>query len=102
RAPTEWIAGGQAQGSSKGGDRPPDFPLNGPAGKPVSSLELLNRGPLVASFYRGVWCPSCNMELQALEAALPEIAARGASLVAISPQTAATSRKSQRDNQLAF
>jgi peroxiredoxin len=42
------------------------------------------------------------MELQALQAALPEIAARGASLVAISPQTAANSRKSQRDNNLGF
>jgi thiol-disulfide isomerase/thioredoxin len=56
----------------------------------------------VLSFYRGVWCPYCKMELQALEAALPEIAARGASLVAISPQTAPNSRKSQRDNKLSF
>ena len=71
-------------------------------GKPVSSRELLAKGPLVVSFYRGVWCPYCNMELQALQAALPEIAARGASLVAISPQTAANSRKSQRDNKLGF
>ena len=67
----------------------PEFTLLDPDGKPVSSRELLARGPLVISFYRGVWCPYCNLELQALQAALPEIAARGASLVAISPQTAA-------------
>jgi peroxiredoxin len=54
------------------------------------------------SFYRGVWCPYSNLELQALQAALPEINARGASLVAISPQTQANSRKSQRDNKLDF
>lgn len=58
------------------------------------------RGPLVVSFYRGVWCPYCNLELQALEAVLPEIAARGASLAVISPQTQNNSCKSQRDNKL--
>ncbi len=56
----------------------------------------------MVSFYRGVWCPYCNLELQALQDTLPEIAARGASLVAISPQTAPNSRKSQRDNKLSF
>ena len=54
------------------------------------------------SFYRGVWCPYCNLELQALQEALPGITARGASLLAISPQTAPNSRKSQRENKLDF
>jgi peroxiredoxin len=70
--------------------------LNDPDGKEVSSRDLLARGPLVVSFYRGVWCQFCNLELQALHTA------RGASLVAISRQTAANSRKSQRDNKLTF
>ncbi|MEI9925014.1 MAG: peroxiredoxin-like family protein [Bradyrhizobium sp.] len=48
--------------------------------------ELLAKGPLVISFYRGVWCPYCNLELQALQEALPDITVRKASLVAISPQ----------------
>ena len=77
-------------------------PTPDPDGNPVSSRELLAKGPLVISFYRGVWCPYCSLELQALQAALPEIAARGANLVAISPQTAPNSRKSQRDNKLEF
>jgi peroxiredoxin len=68
----------------------------------VSSRDLLAKGPLVVSFYRGVWCPYCNLELQALQSVLPEIVGRGASLVAISPQTAPNSRKSQRDNKLEF
>src|SRR6185437_8928077 len=79
-----------------------EFTLLDSDGKPVASRELLRKGPLVISFYRGVWCPYCNLELQALQAALPDITARGASLVAISPQTAANSRKSQRDNKLGF
>jgi peroxiredoxin len=102
RGTAELIASGQAQRAKKAGDVAPEFILNGPNGKPVSSRELLTRGPLVISFYRGVCCPYCNLELQALQAALPDIAARGGSLVAISPQTAPNSRKSQRENKLDF
>jgi peroxiredoxin len=102
RATDELIASAQAQRARKAGDLAPEFTLNDSDGKPVSSRDLLAKGPLVVSFYRGVWCPYCNLELQALQATLPEIAARGASLVAISPQTAANSRKSQRDNKLSF
>jgi len=102
RATAELIESGQAQRARKAGDAAPEFTLLDPEGKQVSSRELLARGPLVVSFYRGVWCPYCNLELQALQEALGDIAARGASLVAISPQTAANSRKSQRDNKLSF
>jgi peroxiredoxin len=102
RATAELIASGQAQRAKKAGDTAPDFTLLDADGKPVAARELLAKGPLVVSFYRGVWCPYCNLELQALQAALPEITARGASLVAISPQTGANSRKSQRDNKLGF
>jgi peroxiredoxin len=102
RATDELIASAQAQRAKKAGDTAPEFILNDPDGKPVSSRGLLAKGPLVVSFYRGVWCPYCNLDLQALQSALPEITARGASLVAISPQTAPNSRKSQRDNKLSF
>ena len=102
RATDELIASAQARHAKKAGDTAPEFILTDPDGKPVSSRELLAKGPLVISFYRGVWCPYCNLELQALQGALPEITARGASLVAISPQTAPNSRKSQRDNKLGF
>ena len=102
RATAELIESGQAQRAKKAGDAAPEFTLLDPDGKQVSSRELLAKGPLVVSFYRGVWCPYCNLELQALQAALPEIVSRGASLVAISPQTAPNSRKSQRDNKLDF
>jgi peroxiredoxin len=102
RATAELIAGGQAQRALKAGDRMPEFTLRDSDGQTLSSRELLAGGPLVISFYRGVWCPYCNLELQALQSERAEIAARGASLVAISPQTAANSRKSQRDNKLSF
>ncbi|MCQ8239741.1 peroxiredoxin-like family protein [Rhizosaccharibacter radicis] len=102
RATAQLIASGAASRALKAGDRMPSFTLPDHEGRPVSSSELLARGPLMVSFYRGVWCPYCNMELQALQAALPEFEALGASLVAISPQTAANSRKSVRENKLDF
>jgi peroxiredoxin len=102
RATAELIASGQAQRALKAGDIAPTFTLNDPNGNPVSSTELLKQGPLVISFYRGVWCPYCNLELQALEQALPSFKAEGANLLAISPQNAVNSRKSVRTNQLSF
>jgi peroxiredoxin len=102
KATDALIASGQAKRALKAGDKAPEFTLQDPDGNPVSSVELLAKGPLVLSFYRGVWCPYCNMELQALEAALPAIRDLGASLVAISPQIKANSRKSVRQNELSF
>lgn len=102
RATAELIASGAAERALKAGDRLPEFMLDDPDGNKVSSKDLLARGPLVISFYRGVWCPYCNMELQALQQALPEFQALGASLVAISPQNPVNSRKSVRQNSLDF
>jgi peroxiredoxin len=102
RVTDELIASGQAKRALKAGDRAPEFTLPDPDGKPVASRDLLAKGPLVVTFYRGAWCPYCNFDLQALEQARLEIEARGASLIAVSPQTAANSRKSQRSNKLGF
>lgn len=102
RATAELIASGAATRALKAGDKAPAFTLNDPDGQAVSSADLLAKGPLVVSFYRGVWCPYCNMELQALQASLADFRALGASLVAISPQTAVNSRKSVRQNALDF
>jgi peroxiredoxin len=102
RATAELIASGAADHALKAGDRAPSFALKDPQGTLVRSAELLRDGPLIVSFYRGVWCPYCNMELQALEALRPEFERLGARLVAISPQTPANSRKSLRQNGLSF
>lgn len=102
RATAELIASGAASKALKVGDKAPLFTLKDPDGKPVSSADLLAKGPLVLTFYRGVWCPYCNMELQALQAFLPTLQEAGANLVAISPQIAANSRKSVRTNGLEF
>lgn len=102
RAIAELVGSGAAERALKAGDRAPSFALADADGHTVASAALLASGPLVVSFYRGVWCPYCNMELQALQAALPQIEALGANLVAISPQQPANSRKSRLQNGLTF
>jgi peroxiredoxin len=102
RATAELIASGVAGRALKTGDKAPAFTLKDADGVEISSAALLAQGPLVVTFYRGVWCPYCNMDLHAIQAALPELEARGAKLVAISPQTAPNSRRSQRENNLGF
>src|ERR1700740_593639 len=102
RATAELIESGAARRAKKAGDVAPSFSLKDPDGNVISSADLLKRGPVVLSFYRGVWCPYCNMELQALEATKPGFDKYGASLVAISPQTAPNSRRSVRQNNLSF
>lgn len=98
----EVVNSGLARRALKAGDIAPAFALPDQAGRMVSSQSLLHRGPLVITFYRGVWCSYCNLELQSLQEAMADIRARRACLVAISPQTPNYSRKSQRDNDLAF
>ena len=102
RSVDELIASGAQDRALKAGDVAPEFTLPDADGNLVSSSDLLARGPLVLTFYRGAWCPYCNFDLSALEEARSEIEARGASLVAISEQTAPNSRKSQRQNGLGF
>jgi peroxiredoxin len=84
------------------GDIVPDFTLPNDTGDPVSLYDMLNKGPVVVNFYRGGWCPFCNLELQALQARLPEIRALGATLVGISPETPDNSLTAIEKHQLEF
>lgn len=102
RATAELIASGAAKLALKVGDQAPSFRLPDADGHFIDSTDLLSKGPLVVTFYRGVWCPYCNMDLQEIQAALPQLQRDGIHLVAISPQTAANSRRSARDNKLSF
>lgn len=71
----------------KVGEKAPDFSLKSPAGKTVNLYALLKKGPVVLTFYRGAWCPYCNLQLRELKAAIPQFRQHGATLVAITPQT---------------
>jgi len=84
----ELKAQGLAAHSPSVGAKAPEFSLLDHNGKAVSSAELLLRGRLVLCFFRGRWDPFCCGQMEAMNRILPEIEAAGASLVAISPQTA--------------
>ena len=84
------------------GETLPAIRLPNATGQTVDIQELLKAGPVVISFYRGGWCPYCNLELKALQAKLPEIKALGAQLVAISPETPDTSLSTAEKNELNF
>jgi peroxiredoxin len=71
----------------KVGDRAPSFALPDVNGNPVSSAELLAKGPLIVTFLRGRWCPFCCATVETWQAMLPQVKLKGATLVAISPMT---------------
>jgi len=71
----------------KVGAKAPDFSLMNPNGKTVKLSSMLKKGPVILTFYRGAWCPYCNLQLHQLKEALPQFKKHGASLVAITPQT---------------
>jgi peroxiredoxin len=84
------------------GDRVADFTLPDPGGRSVSLTSILEAGPVALTFYRGGWCPYCNIQLRAYQAILPELTALGARLVAISPQRAEGSLATSEANGLTF
>jgi peroxiredoxin len=88
--------------SLKTGDIAPDFNLPNASRRLVSLAELLRRGPAVVTFYRGGWCPYCNLQLRAYQHILGEITALGARLVAISPQLPDGSLSTAEMNGLGF
>jgi peroxiredoxin len=69
------------------GDSVPDFELPNQHGEPRRLRDYLAESPLVLNIYRGGWCPYCNMEMKALHDVQPEIEARGARLIGMSPET---------------
>jgi peroxiredoxin len=101
-ADMELAISGIAQRALKAGERAPDFGLPDVHGRFVGLYELLQSGPVVVSFYRGGWCPYCNLELRALQKVLPEIHGLGAELVAISPQTPDESLSTTEKDELTF
>ncbi len=83
-------------------DQIPEILLPNAAGRKISVQKLLLDKKVVLSFYRGGWCPYCNLELHALQKALPEFEKHGATLVAISPETPDHSLTTSEKNNLGF
>jgi peroxiredoxin len=86
----------------KTGDKAPPFTLKNATGDEVSLASLLEKGPVVLLWYRGGWCPYCNIQLNAFQQALPDITAAGAQLVALTPELPDKSLNTKEKNDLDF
>lgn len=102
QATEDLVKSGITEQALKAGDKIPDFQLPNAVGQVVEIQELLKSGPVVIAFYRGQWCPYCNLELRTLQKYLPEIEELGAKLIAISPQTPDNSLSTTEKNELTF
>jgi peroxiredoxin len=93
---------GLGQNAKQVGDRAPAIVLPDALGKSFDVAPLLAKGPVIVTFYRGGWCPYCNLELKAYQDVLPRIGAAGASLVAISPEKPDDTLSTTEKNALTF
>ena len=92
----------QAARALKAGDQFPTVALTDQLGRAVDVAALAADGPLIVRFYRGGWCPYCNLELRAYQKVLPEITRLGARLIAITPETPDNALSTAEKNDLAF
>lgn len=96
------MASAVAENACATGDTAPAFTLPNVRGGSLDLQDALSEGPVVLSFYRGSWCPFCNLELNALQNHLPQMRAAGARLVAVSPEKPDSSLSHAEKLQLDF
>lgn len=92
----------QVESALKAGDRFPALALRDQLGRSVDLAALAAAGPLVVTFYRGGWCPYCNLELRAYQKLLADITRLGARLIAVTPETPDNALTTAEKNDLAF
>lgn len=95
-------ASGLGQGAFVTGDQFPDFTLPDQHGVVRPLSHYLAEGPVVLNIYRGGWCPYCNLEMQALNIALPELVKRGVTLLGLTPEMPTTAQDTLTANELAI
>jgi len=93
---------GMAGKALKVGAKAPNFRLPNAQGGTFELSRQLSKGPVVVTFYRGGWCPFCDLTLRAYQANLSDIRLLGADLVAISPQTEDYSMSAVEKKELKF
>ncbi|WP_278381233.1 peroxiredoxin-like family protein [Chryseobacterium arthrosphaerae] len=84
------------------GEKMPEFILPNATGKMIDSNDILKKGKMILAFYRGSWCPYCNLELKFLQDNLSRIKDKNAVLIAVSPQTPDHSLSMAEKNKLGF
>lgn len=96
------VQSGILESAKNVGDTAPKFTLQNALGKEVSLKTYLDKGPVVLVYYRGGWCPYCNLTLHYLQEELPNFKAQGATLIAISPEVPDQSITTAEKHELAF
>ncbi|WP_341357269.1 peroxiredoxin-like family protein [Rossellomorea sp. y25] len=86
----------------RAGEKAPNFTLPDATGKEIQLEDMLKKGPVILTFYRGGWCPYCNMELRAYQQLMEDIKEAGAELIAVSPQTPDASLSTKEKNELDY
>ena len=84
------------------GDKAPNFTLTNATGNKVTLYKELKKGPVIQMWYRGGWCPYCNLTLNAMQDMLPQFEAGGAQLLALTPESPDKSISTAKKNELAF
>jgi peroxiredoxin len=84
------------------GDKSPDFELNNALNKKIKLSTILQNGPIVLTWYRGGWCPYCNLNLRYLQNQLSQFSESGATLVALTPELPDRSLSTKEKNELNF
>jgi len=84
------------------GDKAPDFTLPDALGNLVSLYDELAKGPVILTWYRGSWCPYCNIQLHDYQMSLGDIQAAGAQLMAVSPELSDSALTWKEKNELEF
>ncbi|MDQ1121485.1 peroxiredoxin-like family protein [Microbacterium trichothecenolyticum] len=94
---------GAPAGALGEGDTAPDASLLDAEGTPTSFSAALDGTASVVVFYRGAWCPYCNITLRSYQEGLvPALRERGAQLIAVSPQTPDGSAQAVTNGSLEF
>ena len=83
-------------------DKAPDFTLKNATGESVSLSDYLAKGPVILTWYRGGWCPYCNITLHYLQEFLPQFQAAGANLLALTPELPDSSLSTSEKHELEF
>ncbi|HQY20787.1 MAG TPA: peroxiredoxin-like family protein [Ignavibacteria bacterium] len=96
------VNSGVLENALNNGDTAPDFLLKNSAGEEVTLYSYLEKGPVVLTWYRGGWCPYCNITLRRLQQELPNFQSLGASLIALTPELPDSSLSTSEKQNLEF
>jgi len=96
------IESGVLESAKQVGEMAPGFTLNNALGEEIALADYLAKGPVVLIWYRGGWCPYCNLTLHHLQQELPRIKAEGANLIALTPEQPDQSISTSEKHDLEF